>query len=93
MEEVKATETMEEQIKRMIVRRLGLDMQPEEIEDDMLLFDVNEAGEGLDLDSVDALELAVGIKELFGVKPQSTDLSIFNSVRTIAEMLRKQTGE
>ena len=41
---------------------------PEEIPDDLPLFDVNEdARENLDLDSLDALELAMAIEEKYGV--------------------------
>ncbi|SFE22642.1 acyl carrier protein [Paenibacillus algorifonticola] len=85
--------SIENQIKNMIVTKFGLDISPEEINDDDPLFDVNEQGEGLDLDSVDALELAVGLKELFGVKPQSSDMSVFKSVRSIADIIRSTIGD
>ncbi|MCM3746415.1 phosphopantetheine-binding protein [Paenibacillus pasadenensis] len=85
--------SIESQIKSMIVEKLGLDILPEDINDTAPLFDVNENGEGLDLDSVDALELAVGLKELFGVKPQSSDMSVFKNVRSIADTIRSINGE
>lgn len=80
--------TIEDQIKKMIIAKLGLDIALEDIHDDAPLFDVNEKGEGLDLDSVDALEMAVGLRELFGITPQSTDLATFDSVQAIAKMIR-----
>ncbi|MBJ6364109.1 acyl carrier protein [Paenibacillus sp. GCM10012307] len=84
--------SIENQIKSMIVAKLGLDISPEEIHDDAPLFDVNDSGDGLDLDSVDALELAVGLKELFGIKPQSSEMSVFKNVRSIADTIRSQVG-
>jgi acyl carrier protein len=57
-------EALEAEIKELIVEALGLeDLVPEEIESDAALF-----GEGLGLDSIDALELGVAIKETFGIK-------------------------
>ncbi len=51
-------------IKQVIVSSLELeDIKPEDIGDDQTLF-----GEGLGLDSIDALELGVALKKNFGVK-------------------------
>jgi acyl carrier protein len=52
------------QIKELIISALELeDLGPENIEDGAPLF-----GEGLGLDSIDALELGVALKKRFGVK-------------------------
>ena len=52
------------QIKELIISALELeDVKPEDIIDSEPLF-----GEGLGLDSIDALELGVAIKKKFGVK-------------------------
>lgn len=52
------------QIKELIIRALELeDISPENIVDSEPLF-----GDGLGLDSIDALELGVALKKKFGVK-------------------------
>jgi acyl carrier protein len=55
-------ETLEEQVKAAIVRCLRMPISAEEIETDMPLF-----GEGLGLDSIDALELVLELQRSFGV--------------------------
>jgi len=55
---------LQHEIKQLIIDALGLeDMGPEDIGSDQTLF-----GEGLGLDSVDALELGLAIQKRFGVK-------------------------
>lgn len=69
-------------LKEMIVRVLMLEgVSPADIADDDPLF-----GEGLGLDSVDALELAIHIEESFGVKipEDSSARTAFRSVSTLA---------
>lgn len=83
---------IEEMVKKMIVERLGLDISPEEIDDNEPIFGTNSEGKGLGLDSVDGLELVVGLNEAFGVKHQSDDLSIMYSVKTISDYIRQRMG-
>jgi acyl carrier protein len=55
---------LRQQIKELIISALELeDVKPENIADSAPLF-----GEGLGLDSIDALELGVALKKKFGVK-------------------------
>jgi acyl carrier protein len=55
---------LKQQIKELIINALELDdIKPENIVDSEPLF-----GEGLALDSIDALELGVALKKKFGVK-------------------------
>jgi acyl carrier protein len=52
------------ELKRFIVRRLRLEqVDPATIQDDALL-----VGGGLDLDSIDLLELVVGLEREYGIK-------------------------
>ena len=69
-------------IKALLVENLMLQMSPEEIGDEVPLF----SAEGLGLDSIDALELAVAIEKNFGVATPSTEVAreAFVSVNTIA---------
>ena len=71
------------EIKRLIVTELNLKgRDPESIEDDAPLF-----GEGLGLDSLDALQLAMAIEERLGVAIPEDEAAraIFRNVRSIAE--------
>lgn len=73
------------QIKQMIIDRLKLEgMTPGEIEDQAPLF-----GEGLGLDSIDALELVLGIEQVFGVKieDESAGLKAFKNVDTLTAFI------
>ena len=57
-------DNIRQQIKELIISALELeDIKPENIVDSDPLF-----GEGLGLDSIDALELGVALKKKFGVK-------------------------
>ncbi len=65
-------------VKEMIIQRLKLEgMTPGQIDDQAPLF-----GEGLGLDSIDALELVLGIEQVFGVKieDEAAGLQAFKSV-------------
>ena len=81
-----ATETqLKENIKRLIVERLKLEMEPSEIGDSDPLF-----GEGLGLDSIDALELVLGLEQEFGVKIEDEEVGAeaLASVDALAEFIR-----
>jgi acyl carrier protein len=76
-------------IKRLIVASLHLEgMRPEMIEDEAPLF-----GEGLGLDSVDALELVVALEKEFGIKIKSQELGreVFSSVSSLSEFIEART--
>jgi len=82
MPEVQATPS---RIKRLIVHSLNLDgVRPETIDDDAPLF-----GEGLGLDSVDALELVVALEKEFGIKIKSQELGrdVFSSVASLSQFI------
>lgn len=73
------------EIKKLIIDRLRLEgMKPEDIQDDAPLF-----GEGLGLDSIDSLELVLGIEQRFGVKIQDEELGqkVLASVNALARFV------
>ncbi|MDB5147104.1 MAG: acyl carrier protein [Mucilaginibacter sp.] len=72
-------------LKEQIIEQLNLqDVKPEDIGDDQALF-----GDGLGLDSIDALELIVLLQQKYKVKLSNAEEGpkIFRSVRTIAEFI------
>ena len=76
-------------IKRLIVDSLHLEgIQPEMIEDEAPLF-----GEGLGLDSVDALELVVALEKEFGIKIKSQEMGreVFSSVASLSQFIEART--
>ncbi|HJU83953.1 MAG TPA: phosphopantetheine-binding protein [Holophagaceae bacterium] len=69
---------LKQRVKEMIIERLKLEgMAPAQIDDQAPLF-----GEGLGLDSIDALELVLGIEQTFGVKieDEAAGMKAFKSV-------------
>lgn len=79
-------EEIENTIKELVVSSLELeDVTPADIETDVPLF-----GEGLGLDSIDALELGMAVKKRFGVtfsKDPAANKQIFKSVKTLADFI------
>ncbi|MBR6828257.1 MAG: acyl carrier protein [Prevotella sp.] len=75
------------ELKEKIIEALNLEeMSPDDIATDEPLF-----GEGLGLDSIDALELIVLLEKNYGIKLASPaeGKAIFTSVGTIAEYVSK----
>ncbi|MBR4266226.1 MAG: acyl carrier protein [Bacteroidales bacterium] len=73
-------------LKREIIETLNLDdMKPEDIKDDEPLF-----GDGLGLDSIDALELIVLMEKNYGIKLRdaSEGKKIFASVKVMADYIK-----
>lgn len=77
------SEALHGDLKRLIVEALMLeDIRPDDIDTEAPLF-----GEGLGLDSIDALELAIAIDRRFGVKIEAEDernREIFRNVASLA---------
>ena len=72
---------LKSQLKELIIQRLKLEMEPDEIADDAPLF-----GEGLGLDSIDALELVLGLEQKFSIKVEDEEVGkrIFASIDALA---------
>jgi acyl carrier protein len=81
------SEELKVQIKQAIVRSLKLPIKAEEIQDAAPLF-----GEGLGLDSIDALELVLELERSFGVVigDEQTGGKVLRSVDSIAEYVAQQ---
>ena len=85
-----ALNELELELKKLIVEALMLDgVDPAGIDSRAPLF-----GEGLGLDSIDALELAIAVERRFGVKLVASDprnREIFATVAALAEHVAQHT--
>lgn len=78
-------ETLKQQLKTQIIEALNLeDLTPADIQDDAPLF-----GEGLGLDSIDALELIMLLEKNYGIRLSNPaeGKAIFRSVSIMAEYI------
>jgi acyl carrier protein len=79
-------EDLELELKSLIIRSLNLEgVTPEAIDPAAPLF-----VEGLGLDSIDALELAMALKQKYGVRTSADDArnrEVFASVRSLAQFV------
>ncbi len=79
---------LEKEILEMIIDRLDLeDVDTENFDYDMQIF-ATEDEEGLGLDSVDALEIVVGLKKDFDVVVDEGEMDAFKSINALAQYVR-----
>lgn len=79
------------ELKKEIIRELNLqDIKPEDIVDDAPLF-----GDGLGLDSIDALELVVLMEKYHGVKilDETVGKKVLASINTMAEYIVEENSK
>ena len=79
------TENLASQLKELIVERLFLDINPEDIEDEV---ELSEYG----VDSFLLLELIVAMEEMFEVKFEPSDITaeVLKSVQSLTELIRSK---
>jgi acyl carrier protein len=74
---------LQSEVAALLVEALNLDTAPETIDPDAPLY-----GEGLGLDSIDILEVALVVSQLYGFQMRSDDednVRIFKSLASLAE--------
>ncbi len=83
---------LKQRVKELIVRQLKLEMDPTEIKDAAPLF--GESADGLGLDSIDALELVLGVEKEFGIKVQDEEVGVqaFASVDALCDFIRSKAA-
>ncbi len=90
-ENKKSLEEIRKGLKELLVVNLALeDITPEEIEDDGVLF-----GEGLGLDSLDAVEIVVLLQRNYGleISDEAQAREIFQTINTMAQWVYENLEE
>ena len=80
--------SQEAHLAQLIVKTLNLDTKAEEIDPQMPLF-----SEGLGLDSIDILEIALAVSQTYGVQLRSDDennATIFRSLRSLSDDIQRR---
>jgi acyl carrier protein len=85
--EYSGSSLLEQDVAKLIVQTLKLKVDPSAIQPEAALF-----GDGLGLDSIDALELSLAISHTYGYQLKSSDpeiKSIFSSLRALTRAIEK----
>ncbi|MGH7013646.1 MAG: phosphopantetheine-binding protein [Stellaceae bacterium] len=80
----------EAELASLIVKTLNLEVPAEEIDPQAPLY-----GEGLGLDSIDMLEIALAVSQQFGIKLRTDDknnVQIFGSLRSLNAYIQQNRG-
>jgi acyl carrier protein len=75
-------------IKEDLINRLNLAYEPDDLHEDVSLL-----GSGLGLDSLDALEVILGIEHAFDVKVAEDNMGILRSINSIADYVLEARHE
>jgi acyl carrier protein len=90
LENTNQREKLKEEIASLIIESLGLDhVKLHELEEATPLF-----GEGLDLDSIDILELVVHIEEKYGIRVEKSEegIKIFKNIGSLVDFIEKNAS-
>ena len=71
-------------IKEELADRLQLEVSPENIDDDTYLF-----GGGLQLDSIDSMEIIIGMQARFDVEVPEGDVTPLRTINTLADLVEQ----
>ncbi len=90
--ETAGRDALQARIKKLIVKQLKLDIDPASIKSSAPLFGDDPAGLGLD--SIDALELVLGIEKEFGIKVQDEEVGVkaFASVDALCDFIESKAA-
>ena len=75
-------------LKKDLISRLNLPYEPDDLHEDVSLL-----GSGLGLDSLDALEVVLGIEHAFQVKVADDNISILRSINSIVDFVLDYRGQ
>ena len=90
MNDINTQSAQEADLARLIVKTLNLDVPAADIDPQAPLY-----GEGLGLDSIDMLEIALAVSQQFGVKLRADDKNnaqIFSSLRSLNAFIQRSRG-
>ena len=82
MSDVKADDALVKELATLLITELNLEMTPEEVTADMALY-----GDGLGLDSIDILEVALAVSKRYGFQLRADDENndrIYTNVGSLA---------
>ena len=85
---IKTRQEVVDEIKEILIDSLMLEIDKNLIMNDQPLF-----GRGLELDSIDALELSIGISTTFGVELNDDDMAVLSSVNKLADFVIENSEE
>jgi acyl carrier protein len=82
---IQARDELQSRLKKLLCDRLQLPMQPDEMDPDAPLF-----GTGIDLDSIDAVEIVMIIENEFGIKLRSiVETRSLRTLNTLTDAIMK----
>lgn len=92
------TVELEKEVIELIIKRCKLaDIKVEDIDYDAPIFlsedDEESAKGGLELDSVDALEIVAAVKGAYGVSIDPKKMGVLHSINTLTEYIRQNMTE